>query len=194
MNLKKPKNETAFCVIPKKNKNEEFTLRCAMNYGGEIEILDEFNVTIKIEDKEFIVIFKASSIKPTNIDECTKKNLFASFEVEDIEILGCFRNKNIFNFIVTKEENENSFLKDALEQDVYFEISFKRPKNETAFCVIPQNNKNDNYTVRCTMKYGGEIEIGEANGLVNLEGKDHRIVIKGLSIPSTLVDECVYKN
>ena len=44
------------------------------------------------------------------------------------------------------------------------------------------------------MEYGGEIEIGEANGLVNLEGKVHRIIIKGLSIPSTLVDECIYKN
>jgi hypothetical protein len=195
MNLKKPKNEAAICVIPKKNKNEEFTLRCAMNYGGEIEILEEFNVTIKVEDKDLKIIFKGSSIKPTNIDECTEKNLFASFEVENIEILGCFRNKNNFNFILTKEEDENSILKDTLEQDVYFEISFKRPKNETAFCVIPQINKTDNYTVRCAMEYGGELEIGgEANGVVNLEGKDHRIVFKGLSVPSTVVDECIYKN
>ena len=44
------------------------------------------------------------------------------------------------------------------------------------------------------MEYGGEIEIGEANGLVNLEGKFYRIVFKGLSIPSTLVDKCIYKN
>ena len=166
-----------------------------MNYGGEIEILEEFNTTIKVEDKDLKIIFKGSSIKPTNIDECTEKNLFASIEVENIEILGCFRNKNNFNFILTKEEDENSILKDTLEQDVYFEISFKRPKNETAFCVSPQNNKTDNYTVRCAMEYGGELEIGgEANGVVNLEGKDHRIVFKGLSVPSTVIDECIYKN
>ena len=186
--LEKPKNENAFCVIPKKNIN---IVRCAIGYGGVIEVGKEFNSTVNIEGKDYPIIFKSSSIQPINIDECIEKPLFASFEVKNIEILGCFRNKNNFSFKLAKIDDEKSFLKKTLDKDTYFEMTFKKPKNEKALCVILKNSKSDDYNVRCATKYGGKIEVGGgAIGTVKLEGKEYNIIFNGLSIPSTIVNEC----
>ena len=186
--FKKPQNENAFCVIPQDNIN---IAKCAIGYGGEIEVGEEVNSTVNIEGKEYKIIFKSSSIKPIIIDECIEKPLFASFEVKNISILGCFRNKNNFSFKLAKIDDENSIMKNTLDKDIYFQMKLKIPKNEKAFCVILENNKSEEYTARCAIKYGGKIEVGVgANGTVNVEGKEYNIIFKGLSIPSTIVNEC----
>ena len=186
--FKKPQNENAFCVIPQENIS---IARCSIGYSGEIEVGEEVNSTVNIDGKEYKIIFKSSSIKPITINECIEKPLFASFEVKNIEILGCFRNKNNFSFKLAKIDDQNSIMTNTLDQDIYFRMTFKKPKNEKAFCVILENNKSDEYTARCAIKYGGNIEVGVvANGTVKLKGKEYNIIFKGLSIPSTIVNEC----
>ena len=54
-----------------------------------------------------------------------------------------------------------------------------------------KKNINGIYTVRCAIAYGGEIEVGiEASDTVKLNGKNLKIVIRGLLILTTIVDEC----
>ena len=116
--------------------------------------------------------------------------IFAAYD-KNIEILGCFRNKNNFSFQLTKVKDDNTIMKDPLEKDIYFDILFEKPENEKALCVIPKNGIGDVFTVRCALEYGGEIEIGkEASGTVILDNKKLKIVFRGLLIPPTVVDEC----
>ena len=147
----------AFFVIPQNNIDNA---RCAIGYGGEIEIGEELNNTVNIKGKEYIIIFKSSSINPIKVDECFEKPIFASFEIKNIEILGCFRNKNNIIFKLTKIKDQNSIIKNTVDKDIYFEMSFKKPKNEKVYCVILENNnKSEGYSIRCAIKYGGEIEV-----------------------------------
>lgn len=131
-------------------------------------------------------------IDPTKEDE---EHIFAAFDAKNIEILGCFRNKNNFSFKLTKIKNEKKEIEtlseDSYDKDIYFEIKLKKPENINALCVIPKNNKNNVYTVRCAIEYGGEIEIGdETSGNALLGEKKVKIVLRGLLIPPTIVDEC----
>ena len=113
------------------------------------------------------------------------------FEAKNIEILGCFRNKNNFSFQLTLIKDEKNIIEESLGEDIYFEINFEKPQNEKSLCVIPKININDVYTVKCAIEYGGEIEIGtEVSSSVKLNGEDLKIVIRGLLIPPTIVDEC----
>ena len=116
--------------------------------------------------------------------------IFATFEAINLEILGCFGNKNNFSFKLTKAKEGKSNMQDSLDQDIYFEIAFEKPLKDKALCVIPKNFK-DVYTVRCAIEFGGEITVGnEAVGMFNMEDKNLKILIRGLLIPPTIVDEC----
>ena len=54
-----------------------------------------------------------------------------------------------------------------------------------------KNDNNELYTVKCSMEYGGEIDIGaEANGIAYIGEKKVKIVIRGILIPPTVVDQC----
>ena len=124
-------------------------------------------------------------------DKEEEEHIFAAYDAKEIEILGCFRNKNNFSFKLTKMKDDKTILQDSLTSDIYFEITFEKPDDEKALCVIPKISNNDVYTVRCAIDYGGEIIVGgEASGIVNLEGKKAKIVFRGLLIPPTVVDEC----
>ena len=116
--------------------------------------------------------------------------IFAAYD-KNIEILGCFRNKNNFSFQLTLIKDEKNTIEDSLNEDIYFEINFEKPKIEKSLCVIPKNNINGVYTIRCAIEYGGEIEVGiETSSTVKLNGKNLKIVIRGLLIQPTIVDEC----
>lgn len=135
---------------------------------------------------------KERTIDPEKEDE---EYIFAAYDAKNLDILGCFRNKNNFSFRLTKIKNEKNEIEsnsdDSYDKDIYFEIKLKKPEDINAFCVMPKNNINNIYTVRCAIEYGGEIEIGdETSGNVVLGEKKVKIVLRGLLIPPTIVDEC----
>lgn len=133
--------------------------------------------------------------RPIDPDKEDEEHIFAAYDAKKIDILGCFRNKNNFSFQLTKIKNEKneieSYSDDSYDKDIFFDIKLKKPENISALCVMPKNNRNDAYTVRCAIEYGGEIEIGdETSGNVVLGEKKVKIVLRGLLIPPTIVDEC----
>ena len=116
-----------------------------------------------------------------------KEHIYAVFSGKNLEILGCFRDKNNFGFQIEKVEDENTILKGDLKEDIYFELTFESPKDEKAICVIPKKMNK----VRCAMDYGGEILIGkDAYGSLELDDKKYKILFRGLLILQTKVDEC----
>ena len=121
-----------------------------------------------------------------------EEHIFAAIEEKNIEVLGCFRNKNNFSLKLTKiKGRKTSILKDDPATHVYFEIAFEKPKREKALCVIPEKDNKGIYKVDCAMKYGGEIEVGkEASGTVIIKDKKYKIVFRGILIPPTIIDEC----
>ena len=164
------KKEPKFDNLKILNWPEYFTMQSTVLISGTNCKIDERKKDPDKEDKEYI---------------------FAIFEAKEIEILGCFRKKNNFSFKLTKIKDDKSILQKSLTSDIFFEIIFEKPNDEKALCVIPKNNDNDVYTVRCAIDYGGKIIVGkETSGIVNFEGKKAKIVFKGLLIPPTVVDEC----
>ena len=154
-------------------KPEHRTLNSATNCESE-----ERRVEPNPEDKDKDVV---------------KELIFAAFDAKNIEVLGCFREQNHFSFELTQVNEEGDIVvsTEELKEDVYFEIQFEKPSKEKASCVIPKKNEKSVYKVKCTIDYGGEIEVGgEADGIVELKGKKYKIVFRGLLIPPTLVDEC----
>lgn len=132
-------------------------------------------------------------IIPPDEEDVEKEIIFAAYDAKNIEVLGCFREKNNFSFELTKVEDEDTEYssKDILKEDIYFDIQFKKPTDEKGKCVIDKKNKNGVYTVRCAISYGGEIEVGgEASSIVNIDEKKQKIVFRGLLIPPIKVDEC----
>lgn len=126
-------------------------------------------------------------VKP---DEGVDEIIFTDYDAENIEVLGYFRDKNNFSFELTKIEDEDKIFS-RLDEDIYFDIQFEKPKNEKALCVISRKRRHSVYKVRCAIDYGGEIEIGgEADASVKIGGKKHKIVFRGLLIPPTVIDEC----
>ena len=121
-----------------------------------------------------------------------EEHIFAATESNNIEVLGCFRKKNNFSLQLTKIKGRKpSILKDDPATHIYFEISFEKPKRERALCVIPEKDNKGIYKVNCAMKYGGEIEVGkEASATVEIKDKKYKIVIRGILIPPTMIDEC----
>lgn len=116
-----------------------------------------------------------------------KTQIYAVYEAKNLEILGCFRDKNNFSFQITMVEDEKAILKGDITEDIYFELSFQSPDDKIANCVIPKR-KN---IVRCAMDYGGKILIGrDAYGNFKLDDKKYQILFRGLLIPETKVDEC----
>ena len=201
--LKQPENCKSVCMV---RTNEIFCTMDALIYdlsGTKIlEVYEEepqFD-NIKIEDwttyftEDHRVLNSATNCEADQrqVDpEEGEEQIFAAYDAKNIEILGCFRNKNNFSFQLTKVKDDKSVMKDSLDKDIYFDISFVKPTDEKALCVIPKNSIDDVYTVRCALKYGGEIEIGkEASGSVILNEKKYKIVFRGLLIPPTVVDEC----
>ena len=119
-----------------------------------------------------------------------KEIILAAYDAKNIEIFGCFGNKNNFGFQLSKMKDEKTVL-DSIDNDIYIKLRFQQPSNKNAYCVITKSEDNDKYKVRCSIDYGGEIEIGgEASGTVKLNNKKIKIVLRGLLIPPTVVDEC----
>ena len=126
------------------------------------------------------------------VDPDEEEHIFAATDTNNIEVLGCFRNKNNFSLRLTKiKGRKTSILKDDPATHVYFEIIFERPKREKALCVIPEKDNNGIYKVNCAMKFGGEIEVGkEVSSTVEIKDKIYKIVFRGILIPPTNIDEC----
>ena len=201
--LKSPENCKAVCMVSSEKMN------CTMDaylydLEGEkiLEVFEEEPIfdNLKISNwVEYFIDVRRILNHATNCKAVERKiepdkdeeHIFAAYDAKNIEILGCFRNKNNFSFQLTRVKDEGVDTPDSLTQDIYFEINFEKPANDKALCVIPKKSIDDVYTVRCALEYGGEIEIGkEVSGVVNLQGKKLKIVFRGLLIPPTIVDEC----
>ena len=115
------------------------------------------------------------------------EHIYVVYETKNLEILGCFRDKNNFSFHINKKEDEKAILKGELKEDIYFELSFKSPDDEKAICVILK----DKNIVRCAMDYGGKITLGnDFYGSFKLDDTKYKILFRGLLIPQTTIDEC----
>ena len=116
-----------------------------------------------------------------------EQHIYAIYESTNLEILGCFRDKNSFSFQINMIKDEKAILDGDPKEDIYFELPFESPKDEKAICVIPKNiNK-----VRCAMDYGGKIKLGnDVFANLELDKKKYKILFRGLLIPTTEVDEC----
>ena len=122
-------------------------------------------------------------------EESDELYIFGSLD-KNIDILGCLKNKNnfIFKIILIKPNNPDSEI--ILKEDLNFDIYFEKPKDEKINCLI-KNDNNKLYTVKCSMEYGGEIDIGaQANGIAYIGEKKVKIVIRGILILPTIVDQC----
>ena len=115
------------------------------------------------------------------------EDIYVVYETKNLEILGCFRNKNNFSFHITKVEDEKAILQGDLKEDIYFELTFESPNDEKVTCVIPK----DKNIARCAMDYGGKITLGkDSYGSLKLDDKKYKILFRGLLIPENTVDEC----
>ena len=206
--LKEPETYKAVCIVHKDSMN--CTLDAIMyDLKGEkkltvFEETPEFdNLIIKGWNTTFTSdhtkINDATNCEPRSRtidpDKEDEEQIFAAYDAKNIDILGCFRNKNNFSFQLKKIKNEKKEIEsdsdDSYDKDIFFDIKLKKPDNINALCVIPKNHINDVYTVRCAIEHGGEIEIGdETSGNVVLGEKKVKIVLRGLLIPPTIVDEC----
>ena len=196
--LKSPENCSAACTV---NSEEMICTMDAYIYDLEGEKILEVKPDEPIFDNlkitnwvEYFIPERRILNHATNCKRVERPvpdpEIFAAFEAKNLEILGCFGNKNNSSFKLTKEKEDTSIMKDSLDQDIYFEIVFEKPSKDKALCVIPKNFK-DVYTVRCAIEFGGEITVGhEAVGTFNMEDKNLKILIRGLLIPPTIVDEC----
>ena len=192
--LKSPESCNAACTV----KSEEMICTIdALIYKLEGEkILEVFENEPKFDNLkitnwvEYFVPERRILNHATNCKSVERPEIFAAFETKNLEILGCFGNKNNFSFKLTKAKEDKVIMQESLDQDIYFDIVFEKPSNDKALCVIPKDSK-DVYTVRCAIEYGGEIIVGkEVFGMLNLEGKNLKIIFRGLLIPPTIVDEC----
>lgn len=198
--LKSPPSCNAVCQV---SSTEMFCTMDAKMYdlsGNKIlEVFEEEpNLgNLKISNWEQYFIFERRILNhATNCDSSERKVepelIFAAYDNKNIEVLGCFRNKNNFSFQLTKLKDEKTILQDDIEQDIYFEIFFEKPEKEKALCIIPEINDKGVYKVRCAMKYSGEIEVGkEATGTSKIKENNYKITLRGLLIPPTIVDECI---
>lgn len=110
---------------------------------------------------------------------------------ENIDTLGCLKNKNNFAFQMAIIRPNNPDSEIYFEKDLNFEILFKKPKDEKISCIIPKNDIDGFYSVKCSMEYGDEIEIGaEANGIAYIGEKKTKITIRGNLLPPTIIDQC----
>ena len=66
LNLERPKNEKAICVIPK-NINK---VRCSMDYGGEITLGKDTFGNFELDGKKYKILFRGLLTPPTVVDEC----------------------------------------------------------------------------------------------------------------------------
>ena len=106
-------------------------------------------------------------------------------------MLGCKENNNTFmlQMILIKAKKQDSEI--SLEEDLNLEIYFKKPKEEKITCFIPRKDKDGFYKVKCSMQYGGEVEVGaQANGVAYIGEKKAKIVFRGILIPPTVIDQC----
>ena len=116
-----------------------------------------------------------------------EQQIYAIYESTNLEVLGCFRDKNSFSFQIKIIKDEKTILDGDPKEDLYFELPFESPKDEKAICVIPKNNNK----VRCAMDYGGKITLGkDAFANLELDKKKYKILFRGLLTPPTDVDEC----
>ena len=206
--LKEPETYKAVCIV------HEYSMNCTLD-AIMYDLKGQKKLTVFEETPEFDNLIiegwnvtftsdhatlndatncepRERTIDPKKEDE---EHIFAAYDAKNIEILGCFRNKNNFSFQLTKIKNEKSEIEsnsdDLYDKDIFFEINLKKPEDKKALCVIPKNKRNNVYTVRCAIEYGGEIEIGEeTSGNAELGEKKVKIVLRGLLIPPTIVDEC----
>ena len=94
---------------------------------------------------------------------------------------------------LVRPKNTNS--ETYFEKDLNFEIFFEKPKDEKITCLISKNINYGLYSVKCSMKYGGEIEVGaESNSIAYIGEKKVKIVIRGILIPPTVIDQCTDDN
>ena len=116
--------------------------------------------------------------------------IFGAFD-KNIDILGCSKNKNNFIFQMVLLKPKNSDTEFSFEKDFNFEINFEKPKDEKITCLMPKNDNLGIYTIKCSMEYGGEIDIGtEAQGTAYIGEKKVKIILRGILIPPTIVDQC----
>ena len=69
--FEKPKDEKITCFIPKNDNNDFYTVKCSMEYGGEIKVGSEANGIAYIGEKKAKIVFRGILIPPTVIDQCT---------------------------------------------------------------------------------------------------------------------------
>ena len=206
--LKEPETYKAVCIV------YEHSMNCTLD-AIMYDLKGEKKLTVFEETPEFdnLIIegwnttFTSDHTKINDATNCEardriidpdkedEEHIFAAYDAKNIDILGCFRNKNNFSFQLTKIKNEQneieSYSDDSYDKDIYIDIKLKKPENKNALCVVPKNSRNDIYIVRCAIEYGGEIEIGEETSrIVELGEKKVKIVIRGLLIPPIIVDEC----
>jgi hypothetical protein len=202
--LKEPKDCYAVCYAKPTSMN--CTMDSLIYDLSGAKILEVFPEEPTLEELQFVgwdkyfisenrVLNSATNCNPPANRKIDPKKedeeiILAAYDAKNIEIFGCFRKKNNFGFQLSKMKDEKSEL-DSIDHDIYFEIKFKQPSNKSAFCVITKSEDKAKYKVRCSIDYGGEIEVGgEASGTVKLNNKKIKIVLRGLLIPPTVVDEC----
>ena len=200
--LKSPPSCNAVCEV---SSSEMFCTIDAMMYDlSGAQIVEFFEKEPNLENlkipnwEEFFSHDNRILNHATNCD-CNRRvrpdegeeHIFAATESNNIQVLGCFRNKNNFSLQLIKIKGRKSILRDDPATHIFFEITFEKPKREKAFCVIPEEDNDGIYKVNCAIKHGGEIEVGkEVSSTVIIKEKKYKIVIRGILIPPTLIDEC----
>lgn len=117
--------------------------------------------------------------------------IFGALDNKNIDISGCLNGKNNFNLQMSLIKHNKNFSEIYLEEDLKFEIIFEKPKDEKITCLIPKNGNYDLYTIKCYMDYAGKVEIGvEANGIGYIGEKKIKIVLRGILIPPTVINQC----
>lgn len=201
--LKSPPLSNAVCEV---SPTEMFCTIDAMMYDlSGAKIVEFFEKEPEIENiripnwEEFFSHDNRILNHATNCDSNERKvkpdegeeHIFAASDSKNIEVLGCFRNKNNFSLQLNKIKGGKTILKDDPATHIYFKIYFEKPIGKKALCVIPEKDNEGIYKVNCAMKYGGEIEVGkEVSSTVTIKDKKYKIVIRGILIPPTNIDEC----
>ena len=200
LNLLEPKNYIATCVIDPPDSEDNITyMNCVLD-SLMYDLSGQKKVVVPLEEPTYDFIelknwnktFRSDTQCINSATNCKADNVdfyvFAAYDVKNINVLGCFRNKNNFSFEVKKVRSDK---KNTTIENLFFTVKFEKPEDEKAKCVISLKN-NEKYMINCELEKNTLLEIGEVKGDIigNDELEYKNIMIKGGLKPLANLDSC----
>ena len=153
--LKSPKSSEAVCMVSSTDMfcSIDVFLYDSANPSQTVAVYEEEPIFDNLKIKNWADFFTPEKRVINHAMNCIPEERLLDPEEGDelyifgaldknIDMLGCKENNNTFMFqmILIKAKNQDSEI--SLEEDLNFEIYFKKPKDEKNTCFIPKKDKD----------------------------------------------------